>query len=150
MAQVLCHLRGFKIQAALTVDFFFLCISGADWWRVPADRRADEQLHKQRDQQGVHPHPVQLGVPQPPPLQGLRFQQWRGVWRRIRRGVTVKFRLSCTLGDHDQATMICGDDLTRREFNCSSGSSSNTEAWNGGKEVVSGYSRCSSAVRLAF
>jgi len=64
-----------------------LHFSGANWRRVQADRRADEQLHKQWDQQGVHPHAVQLAIPQPPPLQGLRLHQWRGLRRRIRRGV---------------------------------------------------------------
>nr|XP_051187517.1 uncharacterized protein LOC127301337 [Lolium perenne] len=48
-----------------------------------------EQLHQQRDQQGVRPHPVQLGLPQPAPLQGLQFWQWRRLRRRFRRGVKL-------------------------------------------------------------
>ena len=76
----------------------FLCISGANWRRVQADRRADEQLHKQWDQQGVHPHAVQLAIPQPPPLQGLRLHQWRGLRRRIRRGV-IPDHVYSTLGN---------------------------------------------------
>nr|CAA62861.1 glucose-1-phosphate adenylyltransferase [Chlamydomonas reinhardtii] len=50
--------------------------------RLPPDRRAHEQLHQQRHQQDLHPDPVQLDLPEPPPGSRLQHGQRRALRRR--------------------------------------------------------------------
>ena len=57
----------------------------ADRRRVPPHRRPHVQLHQLRHQQNLHPHAVQLHLPQPPSLPHLQ-PLWQRHGQRIRGG----------------------------------------------------------------